>query len=257
MVKDIPLQNGMVALVDDEDYEKTIQRYWAVTSHDTTLSITTNIDDGGKNRAVSLQRFIMQLNVRDGNVISFRDSNRLNFQKENLIVSDRKLVARKSRGQRNTSSKYKGVTWDKDLKKWRASIKAEGKRKHLGCFVLEDDAAKAYNKAVLIYFGDDAFQNVIEENNNAREIGIYATNVLPRTRSNKTSAFRGVCLIKRTSKWRADIRHNNKRIYLGSYVKETNAAKAYDQKAYELYGNKAILNFPELKSEYEQALKEV
>jgi hypothetical protein len=41
------------------------------------------------------------------------------------------------------SSKYIGVTWDKDLKKWRAYT-TMGKRIHLGCFNSELDASKAY-----------------------------------------------------------------------------------------------------------------
>ena len=169
MVKEIPLQNGMVALVDDEDYERCKEHFWSVTSCETVLSVTTNVIVDDIRTTISLQRFIMQLNTGDGNVISFRDGDKLNCQKENLIVADRKIVARKARGQRNTSSKYKGVTWDKSLFKWRAAIKVDGKRKHLGCFIEEDEAAIAYNKAVLEYFGEDAYQNVIGEDNCATQ----------------------------------------------------------------------------------------
>lgn len=42
---------------------------------------------------------------------------------------------------------YPGVTWDKTLKKWRASITRDKKTKHLGTFVNEADAAEAYDIA--------------------------------------------------------------------------------------------------------------
>ena len=42
------------------------------------------------------------------------------------------------------SSKYKGVTWHKRDCKWQASIKVYGKKRFLGYFDSEEDAAEAY-----------------------------------------------------------------------------------------------------------------
>jgi len=47
-----------------------------------------------------------------------------------------------------TSSKYKGVCWDKDRNKWRSDIRINGKRKHLGLFKCELEAHHAYQKAL-------------------------------------------------------------------------------------------------------------
>lgn len=67
-----------------------------------------------------------------------------------------------------------------------------------------------------------------------------------------TSKYKGVHWYARDKKWRASIRKNYKSIDLGLHIKEEDAAKAYDKKAKELFGEFAYLNFPK---EYEQLIK--
>lgn len=57
------------------------------------------------------------------------------------------------------------------------------------------------------------------------------------------SRYRGVSWDNRAQKWRAGITHQGKRITIGRFTKELDAARAYDQKAKELQGSKAHLNF--------------
>jgi len=45
-------------------------------------------------------------------------------------------------------------------------------------------------------------------------------------------------------RWRARIRVNGKRIYLGSFKNEIDAAKAYDDAAQKHHAEYASLNFP-------------
>ena len=61
------------------------------------------------------------------------------------------------------------------------------------------------------------------------------------------SGFKGVCYDKnhKSKKWRAYITHNAKNMSLGSYKTKEEAARAYDEKAKELFGEFAHLNFPE------------
>ncbi len=59
-----------------------------------------------------------------------------------------------------------------------------------------------------------------------------------------TSRYKGVCFTKSTKKFRAFINHNKKRFHLGYFKNEIDAAKAYDCKARELFGEFAYLNFP-------------
>jgi hypothetical protein len=44
-------------------------------------------------------------------------------------------------------SLYRGVSWHKRKQNWLATISIRRKTKNLGCFSLEEDAAKAYDRA--------------------------------------------------------------------------------------------------------------
>jgi len=69
---------------------------------------------------------------------------------------------------------------------------------------------------------------------------------------NKLSKYKGVCWHKgKTYKskkykgtWVARITYDKKQIHLGSFKNQTDAAKAYDEKAKELYGVSVYINFP-------------
>ncbi|HFJ9284820.1 TPA: AP2 domain-containing protein [Bacillus toyonensis] len=141
-------------------------------------------------------------------------------------------------GRKNTSSKYKGVSWNKKCKKWKSTITSKGKMIHLGLYENEDDAALAYNKAAIEIFGEHAYQNVIGKNNS-----VTAVNLLRRQKRRIRSGFRGVR--RWNKKYQAVIFYDKKQIHLGMFNTPEEAAKAYDKKAIELFGDKAVLNFPE------------
>jgi len=64
---------------------------------------------------------------------------------------------------KNNTSGYRGVSWGNTRKNWRARIMAERKEKHLGCFSNKHDAARAYNKAAIGLWGDDATLNEVTD----------------------------------------------------------------------------------------------
>lgn len=63
-------------------------------------------------------------------------------------------------------------------------------------------------------------------------------------RSN-TSGFKGVCYNNSRRRWQAGIGLNGRNIYIGRFRTPEEAARAYDAKAKEIYGEFAYLNFPE------------
>jgi len=64
-----------------------------------------------------------------------------------------------------------------------------------------------------------------------------------RLSSKGSSRFKGVDWRKDRGKWRANIKAARKPIFLGHFSREIDAAKAYDRKAKELFGDFARLNF--------------
>jgi hypothetical protein len=65
-------------------------------------------------------------------------------------------------------------------------------------------------------------------------------------KGHKTSRFKGVCWHKEDQRWRTTIKAKcagvNRQIYVGQFIDETAAAKTYNRKAIELFGEFAKLN---------------
>lgn len=57
-----------------------------------------------------------------------------------------------------------------------------------------------------------------------------------------TSGYKGVCWDKLNKKWIVNIFYNNKQFNLGRYLNKEEAAKEYNKKALELFGQFALLN---------------
>jgi hypothetical protein len=83
--------------------------------------------------------------------------------------------------------------------------------------------------------------------NNRRSNLRVATSSLNQANSRKrqgSSQYKGVGWDKEHNKWRARINYQHRRTFLGCFEDETDAAKAYDDAARELFGEFARLNFP-------------
>jgi len=79
-------------------------------------------------------------------VVDHIDNNKLNNSLSNLqIITHRKNSSKDKKGG---SSIYDGVHWAKRDLKWVARIVIKGKRKYLGQFTEELEAAKAYGNAL-------------------------------------------------------------------------------------------------------------
>jgi hypothetical protein len=86
-------------------------------------------------------------------LVDHKDRNPQNNKINNLRELDDSQNAmnsnkRKSYKNKSTTSIYKGVCWNKQRKKWRASLMFKGKYFHLGSFDNEDDAGQAYNDKI-------------------------------------------------------------------------------------------------------------
>lgn len=76
-------------------------------------------------------------------------------------------------------------------------------------------------------------------------LATYAENIqnARKTRAKTSSRYKGVDYVKATGKWRARICVNGRRIFLGSFDSELDAALAYDEAAKKYFGEYACTNF--------------
>ncbi len=65
-----------------------------------------------------------------------------------------------------------------------------------------------------------------------------------KVRKDNSSGYKGVCWFPIRKKWEAAIKDNGKRIYLGNFDTKEEAARVYDKRAREIFGEYAYLNFP-------------
>ena len=79
-------------------------------------------------------------------IIDHVNNNKSDNRVENLqIITQRQNL---SKDKKNKTSKYTGVSWDKENKKWRAVICIKGKNKCLGRYKSEYQANLVYKKTI-------------------------------------------------------------------------------------------------------------
>lgn len=160
MAKIIELTKGYIAIVDDDDFETVSNHSWcADTSMENYVRAYCNI----KKKIIKLHRFVLKL-TDSKIIVDHINGNPLDNRKENLRICTRSQNQCNQKTWKSTkSSRYKGVSWRPDRSKWCAYISKNGKRKSLGCYHSEHEAAEAYNKKAIDLFGEFAKLNVIED----------------------------------------------------------------------------------------------
>lgn len=79
--------------------------------------------------------------------------NHINFIKTDNRLKNLEIVTQRENANMKhlkSTSKYTGVSWDKQSKKWHSKIYTNNKQKHLGMFANEYDAHLAYQKELEI-----------------------------------------------------------------------------------------------------------
>jgi hypothetical protein len=150
----IPLTRGQFAIVDAEDYPRLSRFTWFAEGRPGSFYAVRK--ENGK--SIKMHRQIT--NAPDNLVVDHIDHNGLNNRKKNLRLCTFAENCRNLRNIRPKTSRYKGVCWNKKLKKWAAAISCNNKTYHLGYFKNEIKAARAYDKAAKKYHGDFASINL-------------------------------------------------------------------------------------------------
>ena len=87
----------------------------------------------------------------DGNSLNNDISN---LREATILQNGMNQKKHKSYNGRQTTSKYKGVSWFKRIEKWEVQIQVNGKRKRLGYFTSEINAALAYDEVAIKECGE-------------------------------------------------------------------------------------------------------
>ncbi len=151
MIK-IPLTQGKVALIDDEDYTiVNLFKWYAKKAGNNWYAMTKT---GLKEKQVNLLMHRLIMNLKPNERGDHKDNSGLNNQKANMRKCTHSQNNRNSKKYKNASSIYKGVSWHKRDRKWRARTTLNGKAIWLGSFKSEVEAAKAYDKFAKKNYGD-------------------------------------------------------------------------------------------------------
>ena len=154
MVKEIPLTQGKIALVDDEDYERIIQYKWSANKIGNTWYAVSR--ESTTHKTILMHRLI--LSTQPHELCDHINGNGLDNRRCNLRLASKSQNAMNQTKTHGTST-YKGVTWNKRANKWTVQIMFNYKNIYMGDFRDEREAAIAYDEKAIELFGEYAKLN--------------------------------------------------------------------------------------------------
>jgi hypothetical protein len=221
---EIALTQGQIAVIDDEDWPLiSTYKWFALHNGGNWYARTTRRNETGRKTVISMHRLL--LGLPSGKEVDHRDGNGLNNRRQNLRTATSLQNNQNQRHMkpRNTSG-FKGVSFHKQCKTWRADIRKDGKLIYLGLFPTKASAAQAYDDAARQLFGEFAAPNFPDGASRILE--------MPRKprywKTTNTSGFKGVTFLPARHLWRARITLHNQRIHLGYFASREAAAQACD-----------------------------
>lgn len=144
----IQLSKTKYTIIDDEDYDRVSRYNWSYNSgYARCLS-----------RNIYLHRLI--LNPPNDKQIDHINHNTLDNRKNNLRICSGAENCKNTNSHKDSVSRFKGVCFDKQTKKWQSQIYINGYQVKIGRFDNEIDAARAYDDLASEHFGEFAKFNL-------------------------------------------------------------------------------------------------
>lgn len=127
-------------VVDAVDAEWASQWHWRLNDQGYAMRY---IECDGRYVKVYLHRELLGLARGDSPFGDHIDRDRLNNRRANLRAVSRAANSQNRSPDADSTSAYRGVSWDTGTRKWRAQVRVNGHRHHLGLFDDEVAAARA------------------------------------------------------------------------------------------------------------------
>lgn len=98
------------------------------------------------------------LGVHKGLVVDHKDNNKINNKLSNLQwISQRENVTK----DQKMTSKYNGVSFHKEAKKWESYLWIKGRKQRFGFFLTQEEASERYKKALIEFGVENKFASVV------------------------------------------------------------------------------------------------
>lgn len=162
-MKRIPLTQGKFATVDNENYEELSKHKWFARKKENTFYAVRNMSrklNNGKQTMIFMHRVI--LDTPDRMETDHKNHIGLDNRKDNLRICTSSQNQQNRKPYKNGTSKYRGVSWCKNNKKWTTHITLNCRNYNLGYFDTEIKAAKIYDQKAKELFGEFAYLNFKE-----------------------------------------------------------------------------------------------
>jgi hypothetical protein len=150
---EIPLNKGLVSIVDREDFYQLLQSnyQWQSKKHGRTYYAYRKVKIA-RNRWTVQKMHNAIMGPGPGMEVDHINGNGLDNRRENLRVVTHQVNCQNQHIKK--SSRHLGVGWHKGSGKWRAYIRLKGRTRHIGLFQSEAEAATVYRVACAVLLGD-------------------------------------------------------------------------------------------------------
>lgn len=153
-MKEIPLNRGLTALVDDADYEELSRYKWYADADGYAVRMVPHPVRAGKRTLLMMHRAILGLAFGDARQGDHRDGQKSNNQRSNLRIATRQQNLQNVGAKRRNTSGFKGVFLVTRTGKWRASIRENGRLRYLGDYDAPEIAYEKYVAAARELHGE-------------------------------------------------------------------------------------------------------